>query len=1143
MINTTDYKIFDLRKGFSNTFMLGNVIMYTIEQEGYIKQGEIFGDSYNNLTIPECINKRYSTQSEHVAPIKLRNVIIFDKVDSCKKNYDEGVRSIIHGNYVKGVSGLDAYCPGHRGNGENTELLLGYDSTYDEYIIECTKEFLDFSGYINTNPPFIPRWGQEDVINEAISNLSISNNTTISYHTGGGKSILSAIVALHSIPEGEGAGILVTTPMTSTVTSFTKAIDSDVRLGKFDQKYSYMTRESYDPIEYSNRIADGEVVFLIVTAQGYFHVNERFIDSAHLFDIWIIDERHFLYEGIKTSKKISNLNIPITINLTATPQKILDKVSNIISRGMCWAIQNREHTKFPIPHIASVGARMENSAFTGVNIPEGFHPEKYFQRNMDDNNVFTYGTSIANIAKLMYVDDSGPDINPLTIMDDRDLSDISKKVGLWVLPEGNSREYIPQLTQFLNDKVEGRLFLCAYDMGRDPDSFIRKKIAEGHKNITVLTCDMFIIGTDIPMMGHIVLWRSISDTSRFIQLIGRMQRVIEGKNATKIYCMAPKMNVENVIFKIAKEESDSNGTCIEEYLKCLPLTKYDLSGSITKLTATDILKDIHDSKYEGSSIDLSKFTSSMLDFDISGMNFVTPTPQTTSNAEVSADNGAQVKPHSPKDNPNEKKVPTVEELKRLIQSFTTELIWIAASRNETDVHLLKDDDRVVSMFPKSIDTIKSVINSVSGLDKAITDFLYMKLVALRNLEFRDIHGVLFNNTPEKKSLSCVYTPIQVAEALIDSNIEECYNRGARDFAIGNSLSGSMPYVLLEKYPDINLTCIEYFPYFIDHLKAKGYNVVHMPDPSTTTLDMKFDVIIANFPFDDANSSAKNGKLWKKFTDKCIDELLNTGGTMNIVSPTTILSKIKYGMKKVKQFSTTQSLVAIDYSVGEKYFSTIGCPICKWTMVDKPYYGKTVVTDIKGDYEFDIRVGDGLPMRPERMVLQSILDKIENSTHNRIPTKTGQQITGAEYKNNGKELSSSDIGTHPIYHSGKTVKYTYTVPTTGTGLKFVIPFSASHRSRFIATGNIGMFNAWCPIKNEEEGEYLMKIVDHPLIDLYITKQNRSINYESKRFTTTTGFAQVIRTNRLPYLESFDNLAEQFNLTSEEVEYLKGVGINV
>jgi hypothetical protein len=298
--------------------------------------------------------------------------------------------------------------------------------------------------------------------------------------------------------------------------------------------------------------------------------------------------------------------------------------------------------------------------------------------------------------------------------------------------------------------------------------------------------------------------------------------------------------------------------------------------------------------------------------------------------------------------------------------------------------------------------------------------------------------------------------------------------------------------------------------------------------------MKFDVIIANFPFDDASSAAKNVKLWTKFTDLCIDNLLKSGGMMNIVSPTTILSKINYGKKKVRQFSTVQSLKAIDYSVGEVFFPTIGCPICKWTMVDRPYDGSTTVTDIKGEYQFDIRDGDGLPMRPERQVLQNILDKIQNSSHPRIPTQNGQQITGGEYVEDGK---------YGVYATGQKIKRTNTQPTTGTGLKFVIPFSSSHKSRFITDGYIGMMNAWCPINSEDEGEHLMAIVDHPLIDLYITKQNRYINYESNKFTTTTGFTQVVRTNRLPYLESFDDLANQFNLTVEEVDYLKGIGIDV
>lgn len=1019
----------------------------------------------------------------------------------------------------------------NRGSGEAFEWYVSVEEA-NEIIIEVVSNLINGGERICTKKPFTPRYGQEDTINESLAHIKQSNTCTVHLYTGGGKSFLGIIIALHSLSGHNGAGILVSTPMASTVTSFTKAIDGDMRLGAPGQKYSYMTAKTYNEIEFNNRIESGEFVFLILTAQDYFYEKDTYNSVATTCAAWIMDERHFLYEGIKTSQKIAGINIPITINLTATPNNIIDKVSNVVSRGLCWAIKNREHTNVPVPHIACVNSFMSNSKVSGVQESDGFKPEKYFQRNDNEDRTFKYGSSIVKIANLMYTDDSGPDLNPLSIMDDVDMSEISKQVGMWVLPKGDSGEYIPQLTQYLNENVEGRLFLCAYDMGSDPNQVVQQKIAEGHKNITILTCDMFIIGTDIPIVGHIVLWRSMSSTSRFIQLIGRMQRVLSNKSHTKIYCMGSNMEIENTLFEIAKEEAESDGVGVEEYLKCLPLTQYDLSGSITKLTATDILKDVHNHHYVGVTIDLNEFQSSLGQIDLSTINFV-PSKSQSDSTTITEDNNAKTRSPRPKNDRGEKSL-TIQQLAKKIQSFTTELIWIAASLNETDVHILKNDERIVSMFSDSIGAIHTVLNEVDGLDKKISDFLYMKLVALRNCEFEEIHDVMFNNTPEKKSVSCVYTPIPMAENLIDSNIDECYNRGCRDFAIVNSLSGSMAYVLLEKYPDINLTCIEYFPYFINHLKSRGYNVVHIPDPSSTTIDMKFDVIIANFPFDDASSAAKNGKLWTKFTDLCIDNLLKSGGMMNIVSPTTILSKINYGKKKVRQFSTVQSLKAIDYSVGEVFFPTIGCPICKWTMVDRPYDGTTVVTDIKGEYEFDIRVGDGLPMRPERQVLQSILDKIQNSSHPRIPTQTGQQITSGEYVEDGK---------YEVYATGQKIKRTNTQPTTGTGLKFVIPFSASHKSRFITDGYIGMMNAWCPINSEEEGEHLMDIVDHPLIDLYITKQNRCINYESNKFTTTTGFTQVVRTNRLPYLESFDNLADQFNLTTEEVEYLKGVGIDV
>ena len=89
---------------------------------------------------------------------------------------------------------------------------------------------------------------------------------------------------------------------------------------------------------------------------------------------------------------------------------------------------------------------------------------------------------------------------------------------------------------------------------------------------------------------------------------------------------------------------------------------------------------------------------------------------------------------------------------------------------------------------------------------------------------------------------------------------------------------------------------------------------------------------------------------------------------------------------------------------------------------------------------------------------------------------------------------------------------------------------SYKKRFITNAHIGMFNAWCPIIDEEEGERLSKIFDHPLIQLYIDHHKR-----------TAGFTAAVKNGEVPDITDYDNLDTQFNFTEEEVAYL--VDINV
>jgi hypothetical protein len=72
----------------------------------------------------------------------------------------------------------------------------------------------------------------------------------------------------------------------------------------------------------------------------------------------------------------------------------------------------------------------------------------------------------------------------------------------------------------------------------------------------------------------------------------------------------------------------------------------------------------------------------------------------------------------------------------------------------------------------------------------------------------------------------------------------------------------------------------------------------------------------------------------------------------------------------------------------------------------------------------------------------------------------------------------------------------------------------------------MFNCWCPITSEEEGDRLSKIFDNKIIQFFID------NYKK-----TAGFTPAIKNGEVPDITDYANLSDQFGFTEEEVEYLK------
>jgi len=77
----------------------------------------------------------------------------------------------------------------------------------------------------------------------------------------------------------------------------------------------------------------------------------------------------------------------------------------------------------------------------------------------------------------------------------------------------------------------------------------------------------------------------------------------------------------------------------------------------------------------------------------------------------------------------------------------------------------------------------------------------------------------------------------------------------------NALNGVLPIVLREAYPEARIVCGEVFPFFHEHLRSLGFEVVDWDE-----IDMKFDLVIGNPPYQNTHT-AKRWPLWHEFVIK------------------------------------------------------------------------------------------------------------------------------------------------------------------------------------------------------------------------------------------------------------------------------------
>jgi len=277
------------------------------------------------------------------------------------------------------------------------------------------------------------------------------------------------------------------------------------------------------------------------------------------------------------------------------------------------------------------------------------------------------------------------------------------------------------------------------------------------------------------------------------------------------------------------------------------------------------------------------------------------------------------------------------------------------------------------------------------------------------------------------------------------------------------------------------------------------------------IDMKFDVIVCNPPYQDSLNKAKNNKLWHKFILHNFN--LAKGGVIAFVNPKSMFSGVGISNKIVEKYTTDYSLkhVVSHDTYKSSPFPTVGIETCHWIATHEQYDGKT---NFNGNI-VDIR-NISSTFTESQLIEKSILDKISSYTK--------------KIKFLCPDISENN-GTYEYLISGNKRKMlSSTSPIHENMLKYVVSFSSSYSNQFITKENVAKFNKYVLINDTNDELNLRSFMLSKLMIFYANKYQK-----------TAGFTPAVKNNMIPDLREKKwtdaELYKHFNLTKEEIDLIE------
>jgi len=291
-----------------------------------------------------------------------------------------------------------------------------------------------------------------------------------------------------------------------------------------------------------------------------------------------------------------------------------------------------------------------------------------------------------------------------------------------------------------------------------------------------------------------------------------------------------------------------------------------------------------------------------------------------------------------------------------------------------------------------------------------------------------------------------------------------------------------------------LYLLDKYNVFTNRAKRKGYTNVITADLVEWTPPVKFDVVIGNPPYQDADDSG--GALWATIVTKVFDELVNDGGYVAMIHPPTFIGKhlaSGRGKSDYTCFAKNQIhyLHLFDTLEKNKYFPGVGTRVC-WYVASKqtPTAPTTIVgydQDTTFEFDVDFKTTQTLP---------TVINKLSMSIHNKLLASQSlnfKQRRELHYHTMKIRnlVSDNETKTHlyKSYFSHKIIRYASFQFSDYKAIKLMVPQTSTIDKSFVeANCNVSEDLFYIICKTQKEAVALQQFLKSDLVK-YIGKLYR------------------------------------------------------